>query len=55
MKLLPQQLLKKLPPLYSQPAHSDPEQEMVFHVKLFTPWTDWTWYIAEYDPKDDIA
>ena len=55
MKLLPQQLLKKLPPLYSQPAHDDPEQEMVFHVKLFTPWTDWTWYIAEYDPKDDIA
>ena len=55
MKLLPQQLLKKLPPLYSQPAHEDPEQEMVFHVKLFTPWTDWTWYIAEYDPKDDIA
>ena len=55
MKLLPQTLLKKLPPLYSQPAHEDPEQEMVFHIKLFTPWAQWTWYIAEYDPVNDIA
>jgi hypothetical protein len=55
MKLLPQTLLKKIPPLYSQPAHDDLEQEMVFYIKLFTPWSQWTWYIAEYDPNTETA
>ena len=28
---------------------------MVFYVKLFTPDSNWTWYIAEYDPETEIA
>lgn len=55
MKLLTKELLKKLPKLYSQPAHENPEEEMVFYVKLFTPDSNWTWYIAEYDPENEIA
>ena len=55
MKLLTKEILKKLPALYSQEAHENPEKEMVFYVKLFTPDSNWTWFIAEYDPEKEIA
>ena len=55
MKLLTKEILKKLPKLYSQSAHDDLSQEMVFYVKLFTPDSNWTWFIAEYDPETEIA
>ena len=55
MKLLTKELLNKLPKLYSQPAHENPEEEMVFYVKLFTPDSNWTWFMAEYDPETEIA
>ena len=55
MKLLTKEILKKLPKLYSQPAHDDLSQEMIFYVKLFTPDSNWTWFIAEYDPETEIA
>ena len=55
MKLLTKKILKKLPKLYSQPAHDDFSQEMIFYVKLFTPDSNWTWFIAEYDPETEIA
>ena len=55
MKLLTKEILKKLPKLYSSPAHEDTEKELTFHLKLFCPWSFWTWYIAEYDPESGIA
>ena len=55
MKLFTKEILKKLPALYSQEAHENPETEMVFYVKLFTPDSNWTWFIAEYDPETEIA
>ena len=55
MKLFTKEILKKLPALYSQEAHENPEKEMVFYVKLFTPDSNWTWFIAEYDPEKEIA
>ena len=55
MKLFTKEILKKLPALYTQEAHENPEKEMVFYVKLFTPDSNWTWFIAEYDPKKEIA
>ena len=55
MKLFTKEILKKLPALYTQTAHENPEEEMVFHVKLFTPDSNWTWFIAEYDPEKEIA
>ena len=55
MKLLTKAILKKLPKLYSSAAHEDTEKELTFHLKLFCPWSFWTWYIAEYDPETGIA
>ena len=55
MKLFTKEILKKLPALYSQEAHENPEKEMVFYVKLFTPDSNWTLFIAEYDPEKEIA
>ena len=55
MKLFTKEILKKLPALYTQEAHENPEAEMVFYVKLFTPDSNWTWFIAEYDPEKEIA
>ena len=55
MKLFTKEILKKLPALYTQEAHENPKAEMVFYVKLFTPDSNWTWFIAEYDPEKEIA
>ena len=47
MKLLTKELEKKLPPLYSHDGLGD--DAMAF-VKIFTPDSNWTWYITERDP-----
>ena len=44
MKLLTEDLRKKLPPLYSQ-EHLGGKAVAV--VKHFCPWNSWTWYITE--------
>ena len=49
MKLLTAKIRTQLPELYSQEHIEDP----IAHIKFFTPWTNWTWYILEYD-QDDI-
>ena len=43
MDLLPQELRKALPPLYSQESSSAP----IVHAKLFTPDAGWTWFVTE--------
>jgi hypothetical protein len=43
----------ELPKMYSTENVS--LQDKVLHIKLFTPDSNWTWYIAEYDPKTKIA
>ncbi len=48
MKLLTQEILKKLPKLYSVENDEDP---MVW-CKFFTPDSSWTWYGMEFDGKD---
>jgi hypothetical protein len=50
MKLLTKELLKKLPPLYSQEKVEDP---MVI-AKFFHPCSNWTWYAIEYDPEEKL-
>jgi hypothetical protein len=32
-----------------------PADEKVVQVKLFTPWSSWTWFIVEYDTLKDLA
>ena len=26
--------------------------DMVVHAKFFTPWSNWTWYVIEFDGED---
>lgn len=48
MTLLTQEILKKLPKMYSSENEKDP---MVWS-KFFTPDSNWTWYIMEFDGID---
>ncbi len=47
MNLLPDEIRKRLPPLYAQEG-----SKAIVHLKLFMPGTSWTWYITEYDGED---
>ena len=49
MKLLTEEIRRKLPPLYSQEKLGG---KAIAYLKLFTPDSGWTWYITEYDGKD---
>jgi hypothetical protein len=48
MDLLPEELRRTFPSLYSQESSSAP----IVHVKLFTPDTGWTWFITEGSEED---
>ena len=48
MMLLTKELLKMLPPLYSQENIKDP----TVWCKFFTPDSSWTWYVLEFDGTD---
>lgn len=47
-KLMTNELLKALPPLYSQENTPDP----IVHAKFFDPCGSWTWYAIEFDPVE---
>ena len=49
MKLLTQELLKKIPPLYAQDGKGG---QSIIYTKYFTPDSSWTWYVTEYDGED---
>ena len=51
MKLLTKELEAKLPPLYSQNSKG---YEAIALAKFFTPDSNWTWYVTEYDPLERI-
>lgn len=51
MKLLPQEIAERLPPLYSQEEEGE---NAIAHVKFFTPWSGWTWYASEYTPTERL-
>lgn len=49
-KLLPNDLEKTIPMMNSeQCAISDKERRVP--VKFFSPYSNWTWYVLEYDPE----
>jgi len=50
MKLLTDEMRKKLPPLYAQESKGG---KAVVHMKLFTPDSSFTWYITEGSPIKD--
>jgi hypothetical protein len=43
MKLLPKELLRKIPPLYA----NEDEADAVVVAKFFLPASRWTWYVIE--------
>jgi Protein of unknown function (DUF2958) len=47
MKLLTQEIRKKLPPLYTQDGKGG---KAVAYLKLFTPDSEWTWHLTEGSP-----
>jgi len=49
MKLMTQEVRKKLPPLYSQEKLG---RKAVAKVKFFTPDSSWTWWATEFDGQD---
>jgi hypothetical protein len=49
MKLLTQEIRKKLPALYSQ---EDKGGKAVVHLKMFTPDSSWSWLATEFDGED---
>jgi hypothetical protein len=48
MELLTAELIKTLPPLYSQESCPTP----IAHAKFFTPDAGWTWFITEGSEED---
>lgn len=48
MKLMTKELLSRSPKLYSTENIKDP---MVI-CKFFAPWSNWTWYVTEFDGQD---
>jgi hypothetical protein len=47
MKLITKELQKKTPKLGTQSGSV--LENLTFYIKLFTPWSNWTWYVAEAD------
>jgi len=50
MKLLTKDIINKVPKLY-ETEHLELEDKVI-QVKFFTPWSNWTWYVIEFDGKD---
>jgi len=48
MKLLTKAIAKQLPPLYSQEKLGT---KATAFLKLFSPDSNWTWYVTEMDPE----
>jgi hypothetical protein len=48
--LLTQEIRDALPPLYNSEKH--PERESVAIAKFFSPYSQWTWYVVEFDGED---
>ena len=51
-KLLTKEILSKVPPLYSQDGKGE---NAIAYAKFFNPCGIGTWYMSEYDPKQNLA
>lgn len=52
MELLTQELIEQIPPLYEQEGKGE---NALAYVKLFTPDSNFTWFITEYDADEKIC
>ena len=51
MTLLTQELIDRLPPIRGQEERG---MEAIAYARLFTPDSDWAWYITEFDGQDTL-
>lgn len=51
MELIPNKLLKSIPRLYETERSLNP----ICHIKLFTPDSQWSWFIIEIDDEQNIC
>jgi hypothetical protein len=49
--LMPEEIAATVPKLYSTENDKDP----LVRVKWFTPSSNWTWFVTEFDPIDRMA
>ncbi len=49
--LVPDEIVDSIPKLYATEKEKDP----IVHLKFFTPDSNFTWFLIEYDPNDRIA
>lgn len=49
--LIPQEILNNIPALYATEEQKNP----LVVAKLFTPDSNWTWYVLEYDPEEQLC
>ena len=52
MKLMTKTIENKIPALYS--GEKTPLDEKICHVRFFHPFSSWTWFATEFDPKTGI-
>ena len=50
MKLLTEAIIANTPKLYE--TEEVKLADKVLQAKLFTPWSNWTWYVIEFDGED---
>ena len=53
-KLMTKELGEKIPALYANENAPDYDA-VVAHVKLFSPYADWTWYVTEWNPQTGLC
>ena len=53
-KLMTKELGEKIPPLYANENVEDYDT-VVAHVKLFSPYNGWTWYITEWEAETGLC
>ena len=49
---MPPEIAAQMPAFYSQEEQGE---NAIARVKLFTPWTNWTWYASGYDPVQRLC
>ena len=53
MMLMTKEIKDKIPALYSTDGKGELE-DRICYVKFFHPFSNWTWYAIEFDPKSGI-
>ena len=50
MQLLTKELMGAIPKLYE--TEEIELEDKTIHAKFFTPWSNWTWYVIEFDGEN---